>query len=98
LSTEQPKSESGSRKVILSQAVIDGIEEQRAYIAGLRCRSGVNWKELDLVFPNRKGKYLDPSGVRKELKAVLVEARLDVRRFHDLRHSAATLLFAAGIV
>lgn len=94
---KQPKSESGSRKVILSQAVIDGIKEQRAYIAGLRLRSGTRWSNLDLVFPNKDGSYLAPNRVRKELKAILKEAGIDPRVFHDLRHSAATLLFAAGV-
>jgi integrase len=83
--------------VILSQAVIDGIDEQRAYIAGLRRRSGARWSNLDLVFPSRVGTYLTPDRVRKGLKAILVEAGIDPRKFHDLRHSAATLLFAAGV-
>jgi len=94
---KQPKSESGSRKVILAQAVIDGIKEQRVYIAVLRLRSGSRWSNLDLVFPNRDGSYLDHGQVTKELRAILAEAGIDPRKFHDLRHSAATLLFAAGV-
>lgn len=94
---KRPKSESGSRKVVLTQVVADGIEEQRAYIEGLCDRAGVRWKDLGLVFPNKYGSYLDPSQVRREFKAILVEARIDARKFHDLRHSMATLLFAAGV-
>jgi len=33
----------------------------------------------------------------KELRAVFTEAGLDQRTFHKFRHSAATLLFAAGV-
>jgi integrase len=91
------KTASGARKVALPQVVLDGLEEQRAYVASLRDRAGSHWRELDLVFPNKQGGYLNPDQVREELSAVLVEAGIDRRRFHDLRHSAATLLFAAGL-
>lgn len=94
---KQPKSESGSRKVILAQAVVDGIEEQRAYIANLRVRAGTRWRDLDLVFPNRYGSYLDPVYTVKEFQRLLADAGIDKRVPHDLRHSAATLLFAAGV-
>ncbi len=94
---KQPKTESGSRQVVLTQAVLHGIEEQKGYIAGLRLRSGADWRDLDLVFPNTHGNYLDSNRVRKEFRAILSAAGLDSRVFHDLRHSAATLLFAAGL-
>jgi len=94
---KQPKSESGSRKVILAQPVVNGIAEQRMYIEGLRLRAGSRWNDLGLVFPNRDGRYLDSKQVLKELRAIMTEAGIEPRKFHDLRHSAATLLFAAGI-
>lgn len=95
---KEPKTESGSRKVVLSQVVADGLGEHQEYIDGLRARAGAKWHDLGLVFPNmRNGGYVHSDQVRKELKRVLVDAGIDPRRFHDLRHSAATLLFAAGV-
>lgn len=93
---KQPKTVSGSRKVILAQAVIDAVEEHRLYVASIQFRAGSRWKNLDLLFPSRSGYYRDPADVRAELKAILFDAGIDSRKFHDLRHSAATLLFAAG--
>lgn len=94
---KQPKSVSGSRKVILAQPVLDGIASQKAYIAELRLRVGPRWQDLGLVFPNRTGGFLNPRQVNRELRATLADAGIDPRRFHELRHSAATILFAAGV-
>jgi integrase len=91
------KSESGARRVVLSQLVTDGINEQRAYIDQLRKRAGSSWVELGLVFPNKYGRYLSDDVLYDELRAVFADAGLDQRTFHKFRHSAATLLFAAGV-
>jgi len=94
----QPKTKSGSRRVVLTQAVVDGISEQKEYIEQIRQHAGIRWhNDLDLVFPNRDGSYLNSETVRSELRMILTEAGLDSRKFHELRHSAATLLFAAGV-
>ncbi|HEY3993484.1 MAG TPA: tyrosine-type recombinase/integrase, partial [Ktedonobacteraceae bacterium] len=63
----------------------------------LRDRAGARWCDLDLVFPNKSGSYLDSRQVNRELKAILVEVGIDPRVFHDLRHSFATMLFASGV-
>ncbi len=51
----------------------------------------------DLVFVNTVGGPLHPSNVvRASFLPLLERAKLPRIRFHDLRHSAATLLLAAG--
>lgn len=97
LERPQPKTASGRRRVILTQAVIDGVPEQKALIAKLRQRAGEKWRDLDLVFPNRLGSHLNAQYVRRELREILAAAGLPERTFHKLRHSAATILFAAGV-
>jgi integrase len=49
------------------------------------------------VFPNDTGGYLWVDPLRRQLKKLLQEAGLPVIRFHDLRHSAATILLAMGV-
>jgi integrase len=95
---KSPKTRSGVRKVVLTQAVIDAIPEQKEYIATIREKAGSRWQERDLVFPNQYGVHMRGNMVERELKLVLQEAGLSLKVTpHDLRHSAATLLFAAGI-
>jgi integrase len=49
------------------------------------------------VFARPDGRPLDGSKVVQALQRVLVAAGLPRIRFHDLRHSCASLLFAQGV-
>ena len=52
----------------------------------------------DLVFTNAIGKPLEPVLLHREYKKLLSAANLpSTLRFHDLRHSAASLLLAQGV-
>jgi integrase len=91
-----PKSISGVRWLVLPQAVIDAFPEQRAYVEALSLRAK-RWDDCGLVFPNRHGGYIRNKQVLKELRDILSEIGLPSLKFHELRHSVATLLLAAGI-
>jgi integrase len=95
---KSPKTRSGVRKVVLTQVVVDAITEQKEYIATIKEKAGFRWQEQNLVFPNQYGEYMRGHRVEKELKLILQEAGLSLEVTpHDLRHSAVTLLFAAGV-
>ena len=57
-----------------------------------------SWEDPGLVFPNTRGKVRRRDAVMRSLKKFLKEANLpaDVR-FHDLRHTAATLALKQGM-
>lgn len=93
----EPKTESGLRDIRLPQVVLDALEEHRAYVTLVRRRAGPYWEEHNLVFPNKRGSYLDRETMLEQFRDILKEAGLRSMRFHDLRHSAATLLLAAGV-
>jgi integrase len=50
-----------------------------------------------VVFPNTFGNFQDVSNLRKSFQALLREAGLPRIRFHDLWHSAATILLSMGV-
>jgi integrase len=53
---------------------------------------------VDLVFPNTIGRPLDATNLLKYwFRPLLKKAGLASMRFHDLRHTAATLLLGRGI-
>jgi integrase len=94
---KEPKTKSGIRRVVLTQVVIDAIPEQEEYIESIRTKTS-RWKEQDLVFPSKYGTFIQGDRVERELKVILKEAGLPLEVTpHDLRHSLATLLFAAGV-
>ena len=57
----------------------------------------VLWQDHDLVFCNIYGGYLDPAHLRQRFDKLLKEEGLPDVRFHDLRHSAATILLSLGV-
>ncbi len=62
-----------------------------------RLKAGAAWQEHDLVFCGLHGNYLNPRYILKMFARVLKEAGLPHLRFHDLRHSAATILLSMGV-
>ena len=58
---------------------------------------GPAWQEHDYVFCTLTGTHLRPNHVVDEFKKILRRAGLPAIRFHDLRHSAATLLLSLGV-
>jgi integrase len=92
----EPKTATSKRKVILPQFVIEALHQQYILQEEIRAKAGAEWRELDLVFSNSLGGYIEPSNLRVMFKRVLKSAGLADMRFHDLRHSAATLLLSMG--
>ena len=62
-----------------------------------RLKVGEAWKNRDLVFPDPSGGYLNPIHVLRMFKKILQRAGLPHMPFHDLRHSAVTLLLQMGV-
>jgi integrase len=63
-----------------------------------RLRAGSAWHDHDLVFPNALGKPLEAGNLlRRSFWPLLKRTGLPHIRFHDLRHTAATLLLGKGV-
>ncbi|MGN6362753.1 MAG: site-specific integrase, partial [Thermomicrobiales bacterium] len=75
------------------------LRAHRARQLETRLLAGPRWegRDWDLVFTNTLGGPLDASHLVRAFKAHLVRAGLPAVRFHDLRHSCASLLLAQGV-
>ncbi len=62
-----------------------------------RLASGEEWKESGFVFTTPEGVPLEGTTVTRHFHRHLDPAGLEQRRFHDLRHSCATLLLVQGV-
>ncbi len=59
---------------------------------------GDQWKNrLNLVFVTETGAPIHVSDLQKQFKTALKKAGVPMIRFHDLRHTAATLMLADGV-
>ena len=62
-----------------------------------KTRAGAQREENDLVFPTSTGKPTDPHRLYLYYKEQLQALGLPNLRFHDLRHTAASLMLGWGI-
>jgi integrase len=93
----KPKTAKGKRSIALPSFVMEMLK--RHYVSQLeeRRKSGSAWVDRDLVFPNQRGDFLIANTVLRRFHRLLKDAGLPRMRFHDLRHSAATLLLSMGV-
>jgi integrase len=84
--------------VLLTPQAVDALRRHRAAQAEQRLRMGPLWDESDIVFANELGRPLEAGNVlRRSFWPLLERAELPRIRFHELRHTAATLLLHQGV-
>jgi len=54
--------------------------------------AGYRWQDLVLIFPTTIGTIQGPADLLKKFKRLMKRANLDLVLFHDLRHTAASLM------
>ncbi|MBI2862918.1 MAG: site-specific integrase [Chloroflexi bacterium] len=94
----EPKTAKGRRSVALPVVALNALREHRRAQLEERLLAGSEWKDSDLVFVNHFGGPLERQNIlRRSFVPLLEKAGLPRIRFHDLRHSAATLLLSQGV-
>jgi integrase len=73
------------------------LKQHQAYQLERKAEAGPKWEENNFVFPNIYGRYLDSTIIHRLFKKLLADAGFPDMRFHDLRHSAATILLSMGV-
>ena len=98
LQVTEVKTERSRRVVAIPESVVRALKTRRAQQAQERVLAGPQWKDSDLAFTNPTGGPLEPITLHREYKRMLKAAGLPTNvRFHDLRHTAASLLLAQGV-
>jgi integrase len=98
LAIAAPKTAGSRRSVMLSALAIDALRKHKVRQNAERLLMGENWENNDFVFANEVGRPIEATNLlRRSFKPLLSSAGLPPIRFHDLRHSAATLLLEKGI-
>ena len=91
------KSKSGKRIVVLSDEMINKLQQHLDLQDMGKSFAGDQWQENDLIFPSNNGTPMDGHHILDKFKKLLKQAELPDMRFHDLRHTAATLMLKQGV-
>jgi integrase len=86
-----------TRTVDLDPFTVQALREHRKRQAEERLSAGPDYQDHDLIFCHPNGKPLDPVKVSKVFARKVRASVLPVVRLHDLRHSHAAHLLAAGV-
>jgi integrase len=88
------KTAKSRRSIVVAPFALEVLKRHRERQAIERAAAGDAWEDHDYVFCTSIGTHLNPTrDILDVLKALLKEAGLPDIRFHDLRHSVASLLF-----
>lgn len=92
----EPKTTAGKRSIALPASCVTALRSRRAAQAGRRLQLGPAWQDGDYVFDREQRTVLHPNSAGRAFQRHIARLGLPRIRFHDLRHTAATLMLANG--
>jgi integrase len=92
-----PKTKYGKRSIALGDRTIQVLRNHYECQEAVREAAGAKWIEHELMFTTIHGTPIMPRNLLRDFKILLRKAGLPVIRFHDLRHTAASLMLNNGI-
>jgi integrase len=93
----QPKTQSGRRAIALPESCVAALRKHRSAQNSQRLRLGELWLNGGFVFTGHSGQVLHVNVLVTRFKRLIKQAGLPDLRFHDLRHTSATLLLGQGV-
>jgi integrase len=91
------KTDDSERAVALPTPLAEALCEHRAAQRREREAASKRWKDHDLIFPSTIGTPMEPRNLNRHFADLCDRAGVRQVRFHDLRHSCATLLYDQGV-
>jgi integrase len=91
-----PKTEAGKRRIPLDDFLVSRLRSHRSQQAAERLAAGPAWSDESYVFADQLGAPLHPEYISTRFERLTDRAGLRRIRLHDLRHTAASLMLAAG--
>lgn len=91
------KTAKSRRTLPLPSFAVDALRRHKVRSLEERLRAANTWQDWNLVFTTPHGTPVDGRRLSRIFHGILQDAGLPHLRFHDLRHSAATLLLEQGV-
>jgi integrase len=94
----ETKTKRGRRQIRLTSRAVGALKTHRKKQLEQRMKFASAYQDHGLVFATYTGMPVDPEHlVKRSFKPLLKRASLPEIRFHDLRHTCATLLLSGGV-
>ncbi|MFX4294513.1 tyrosine-type recombinase/integrase [Streptomyces bohaiensis] len=97
LTTLPTKTRASERRIALPARCLQSLKVHREQQQRDRDAAGTEWQHSGHVFTTAQGGSIDPTNLTRAFNTLLRKASLRRIRFHDLRHSTATLLLEQGV-
>ncbi|WP_066953951.1 tyrosine-type recombinase/integrase [Streptomyces lushanensis] len=97
LTTLPTKTRASERRIALPTRCIQSLKRHHEQQQREREAAGTAWQHNGHVFTTAQGGPIDPTNLTRAFTTLLGKAGLRHIRFHDLRHSTATLLLEQGV-
>ncbi|MFJ7193597.1 tyrosine-type recombinase/integrase [Streptomyces bacillaris] len=91
------KTRASERRIAVPTECLHSLKEHKQQRDKERETAGSAWQDSGLVFTTPTGRPLDPANLTRRFRSFLNRASIRLIRFHDLRHSTATLLLEQGV-
>lgn len=92
----QPKTKHGRRQIELPKSVVQALQKHRKRQVEERLQLGSDYQDGGLVFADALGGPVHPNTLRRHFIRLIKVAGVPMIRFHDLRHTSATLMLSGG--
>ncbi|MDR9796318.1 site-specific integrase [Aeribacillus pallidus] len=90
------KSKASNRSIGLDIHTISVLKQERKKVAANKLKYRIAYNNFDLVVCNSKGKPINPRNLLRSFNNLVTKANLPKIRFHDLRHTNASLILQQG--
>ena len=92
-----PKTKAGRRTIQLGEQTLNTLRDHLIKQQLEKELAGERWKDHNLIFPSTIGTPMDATNLWRDFKKQIAKADLRIIRFHDLRHTAASLMLNHGV-
>ena len=92
-----PKSDRGRRTIDIDEETLAAVKGWRRAQLEERMAYDGDWQDTGFIFTRKDGTLSDPDVISQSFDKLVARLGLKPVRFHDMRHTHATLLLLAGV-